>query len=168
MEEKMSDYKIFQIKISDEIRDFVNSKGEGHMTAAAKYPEYEAHLDLYRGFKGWDDSKFKYYTQVCQVKVDGGLVNEDGTPFLCNNLEEVFKIHNGYYINEDAEDPNFVFEAHVCDYKTKTFTREDGEVVTYNDMHSLSVGDIIQDPEGKFHIVDRWGCKEILQEKEVA
>ncbi len=164
----MSNYKIFQIKISDEVHDFVNSKGAGHMPAAAKYPEYEAHLDQYKGFEGWDDSKFQYYTQVCEVKVDGGLVNEDGTPFLIDSLNKVMKIHNYGYHNEDAENPNYVHDAHVCNYNTVSFTRGNGEFVTYNDMHSLSVGDIVQDPEGKFHIVDRWGFKEILKDQEAA
>lgn len=161
----MSNYKVFQIKISDEVHDFVNSKEGGHTVTAEKYPEYAAHLDKYRGFEKWDDSKFQYYTQVCQVKVDGGLQNADGTPFLCNNLEEVFAIHNGSYYDEDAEEPNLFFKAHVHDYNTKTFTRENGEVVTYNDMHSLSVGDIVQDPEGKFFIVDDFGFKQILKKE---
>jgi hypothetical protein len=44
----------------------------------------------------------------------------------------------------------------------KTVTRKDGEVVTYRDMHSLSVGDIVEDTStGEFHIVDGMGFKQI-------
>jgi hypothetical protein len=44
----------------------------------------------------------------------------------------------------------------------KTVTRKDGEVVTYRDMHSLSVGDIVEDTStGKFHMVDGMGFKEV-------
>jgi hypothetical protein len=44
----------------------------------------------------------------------------------------------------------------------KTITRNNGEVVTFRDMHSLSVGDIVEDTlTGKFHIVDGMGFSEV-------
>jgi hypothetical protein len=47
----------------------------------------------------------------------------------------------------------------------KTFTRKDGEVVTYRDMHSLSVGDIVFDSvDDSYHIVDKWGFKDITSD----
>ena len=47
----------------------------------------------------------------------------------------------------------------------KTVTRKDGEVVTYRDMHSLSVGDIVEDVDnGTFHIVASYGFKDITNQ----
>ena len=44
----------------------------------------------------------------------------------------------------------------------KTITRKDGEVVTYRDMHSLSVGDIVEDVDnGTFHIVASFGFDDV-------
>ena len=34
-------YNIFQIKISNEVSDYVNSNDRGHSGAAEKYPEYK-------------------------------------------------------------------------------------------------------------------------------
>ena len=68
----------------------------------------------------------------------------------------------------------------------KTVTRKDGETITYRDMHSLSVGDIIAEvpqigyetmtEEGQkagttYHIVDSFGFTDItdrLQEMDLA
>jgi hypothetical protein len=73
----------------------------------------------------------------------------------------VFKVLNGYYFDEDTEE-DVVFDNHVSDYKMKTITRKDGEVVTYRDMHSLSVGDIVEDVDnGSFHIVASFGFMDI-------
>ena len=69
------------------------------------------------------------------------------------------------------ERKDIVFDAHVSDYKMKTITRKDGEVVTYRDMHSLSVGDIVEDVDnGTFHIVAGFGFEDITSNivKEVA
>ena len=47
----------------------------------------------------------------------------------------------------------------------KTVTRKDGEVVTYRDMHSLSVGDIVEDVDnGSIHIVASFGFKDITEQ----
>ena len=44
----------------------------------------------------------------------------------------------------------------------KTVTRKNGEVIEYRDMHSLSVGDIVQDVDNDtYNIVDSWGFKDI-------
>ena len=83
---------------------------------------------------------------------------------MCDDLEGVFAIHNGRYFDEDSGE-DIVFDAHVSDYKMKTITRKDGEVVTYRDMHSLSVGDIVQDvDEGSFHIVASYGFKDVTKQ----
>jgi len=53
----------------------------------------------------------------------------------------------------------------VSGFKMKTVTRKDGEVVTYRDMHSLSVGDIVEDVNnGSFHIVAGMGFKDITSQ----
>ena len=39
-------YKVFQIKLSDEVTDFVNSNDRGHTGAAEKYPEYKNFFKL--------------------------------------------------------------------------------------------------------------------------
>ena len=47
----------------------------------------------------------------------------------------------------------------------KTFTRKDGEEVTYRDMHSLSVGDIVEDVDnGTFHIVASYGFMDVTEQ----
>ena len=49
--------------------------------------------------------------------------------------------------------------------KMKTVTRKDGEVVTYRDMHSPSVGDIVEDVDnGSFSIVASFGSKDITEQ----
>ena len=47
----------------------------------------------------------------------------------------------------------------------KTITRKDGEEVTFRDMHSLSVGDIVEDVDnGTFHIVAGMGYEDITKQ----
>jgi len=158
----MKNFTIYQIRISDEIHNYVNSNDAGHSGAAKKYPKYGVHLDSMAGSSKWDDSYFQHYDKVCEVKVDGGLnYGSEDQPFVIDNLEDVFRVLNGYHYSEDdQEDP--VFDAHVTGYRLKTVTRKNGEQVTYRDMHSLSVGDIVQDPNGKFYLCDSFGFKEIL------
>ena len=74
-------YKVFQIKLSDEVTDFVNSNDRGHTGAEEKYPEYAAHMAVMRGAEGFKGEMFNHYTQVCEV-----------AHFEDSNLEEVFKI----------------------------------------------------------------------------
>ena len=48
-------------------------------------------------------------------------------------------------------------------------TRKDGTEWSCRDYHSLSVGDIVEDVEkGTFHMVDKWGFKDIEIESKVA
>ena len=71
---------------------------------------------------------------------------------------------NGYYYDDESGE-DIVFDSHVHDYKMKTFTRKDGEEVTYRDMHSLSVGDIVEDVDnGTFHIVASYGFMDVTEQ----
>tara|TARA_B100001057_G_C22528970_1_gene825028 strand:- start:228 stop:698 length:471 start_codon:yes stop_codon:yes gene_type:complete len=146
-------YKVFQIKISNEVTDFVNSNDRGHLGGEEKYPEYRAKMSTMRGAEGFKGEMFNHYSQVCEV-----------AQFEDSNLEEVFKILNGYYFDDDTGLDQW-FDALVSGFKMKTITRKDGEVVTYRDMHSLSVGDIVQDVDNDtYHIVDSWGFKDITSD----
>jgi hypothetical protein len=162
-------YKVYQIKISREVSDYVNTNGNGHAGGEAKYPIYETYMRLMHGrgddyadkFKHTD---FQHFTHVCLVEKDAGLVDGDGNKWLCDDLEGVFAILNGRYYDEDANE-DIVFDNHVSGFKMKTVTRKDGEVVTYRDMHSLSVGDIVEDvTNGSFHIVAGMGFKDITSQ----
>ena len=153
-------YKVFQIKLDNEVTDYVNSNDKGHLGGEEKYPEYKAHMAVMRGAEGFTGDMFEHYTNVCNVAKDGGLVSGE-EPFVLNNLEEVFKVLNGYYFDED-EETDSVCDSHVSGYKMKTVTRKNGEVIEYRDMHSLSVGDIVQDVDNDtYNIVDSWGFKDI-------
>lgn len=140
-------YNIYQIKVTDEISDYVNSNEGGHYGAAQKYPLYNAvmetmHARTDSGKIDFQPEFFSHYTKVCEV--DGrfnGLSNGD-MDYTITSKDEVFAILNGQYFDDDTME-DFVFDNHVSGFKQKTFTRKDGEVVTYRDMHSLSVGDII-------------------------
>lgn len=136
-------YEIYQIKINKEVSDYVNSNDRGHTGAEEKFPIYEAHMrnSMSSRKDGFKPEDFAHYTKVCKVTEDAGLVQGEDE-YLVNHLEEVFKILNGYYYDEDTQQ-DIVFDNHVSDYKMKTVTRKDGEVITYRDMHSLSVGDIV-------------------------
>jgi len=93
---------------------------------------------------------FEHYSQVCEV-----------ADFEGSNLETVFKVLNGYYFDDETGKDEWD-EALVSGYTMKTITRNNGEVVTFRDMHSLSVGDIVEDTlTGKFHIVDGMGFSEV-------
>tara|TARA_R110001592_G_scaffold170067_3_gene406951 strand:- start:490 stop:960 length:471 start_codon:yes stop_codon:yes gene_type:complete len=147
-------YNIFQIKISNEVSDYVNSNDRGHSGAAEKYPEYNANMEVtMRGSEGYTADMFEHYTKVCEV---ANFESES------NKLEEVFKILNGYYFDEDTNTDE-TFDAFVSGFKMKTYlNKKTKEVSEYRDMHSLSVGDIIEDTStGKFHIVDGMGFKEV-------
>ena len=142
-------YNIFQIKVTEEIYDFVNGPEGGHSETAKKFPLYEARLETqHNGSEGFRSDMFEHYTQVCEV-----------ADFQGSNLEEVFKILNGYYFDEDANKDEW-FDAFVTGFQMRTITRKDGEVVTFRDMHSLSVGAIVE-YNGEFHIVDGMGFKQI-------
>jgi len=147
-------YNIYQVKLSEAVYTHVNGPEGGHTKTAEKYPEYNTHMEvMHKGSKGFTTDMFEHYTKVCEVANFEGPVNSE--------LEEVFKILNGYYFDEETETDE-TFDAFVSGFKMKTVTRKDGEVVTYRDMHSLSVGDIVEDTStGEFHIVDGMGFKEV-------
>ncbi len=155
-------YKVFQIKLSKDVTNFVNSNDRGHLGAEEKYPEYKAHMAVMRGAEYFKGEMFEHYTNVCNVARNGGLVSgtRSSEPFVLDHLEEVFKVLNGYYFDEDSGE-DIVFDNHVSGYKMKTFER-DGKTHEYRDMHSLSVGDIVYDvEEDTYNIVDSFGYKDI-------
>lgn len=152
-------YNIYQIKVTDEIHDFVNSNDRGHTGAAEKYPLYHAKMETMhaRGDSDKIDFKpeyFSHYTKVCEV--DGrccGLSDGD-RDYTVTSKNEVFYILNQCYLDEETGE-DIVFDKHVSNYVTKTITRENGEKVTYRDMHSLSVGDIIaEQPQVGYEVMD--------------
>ena len=174
-------YNIYQIKVTDEIHDFVNSNDRGHFGAAEKYPLYHAKMETMhaRGDSDKIDFKpeyFSHYTKVCEV--DGrycGLTKGDNIDYTVTSKNEVFSILNQCYLDEETGE-DIVFDKHVSNYVTKTITRENGEKVTYRDMHSLSVGDIIAEqpqvgyevmdiddiiPNTKYFIVEQYGFTDI-------
>jgi hypothetical protein len=146
-------YNIYQVKLSEAVYDFVNGPEGGHTKTAEKFPEYNTNMEVtMRGSKGYTPEMFAHYSKVCEV----ANFETEGS-----KLEEVFKILNGYYFDEETEKDE-TFDAFVSGFKMKTVTRKDGEVVTYRDMHSLSVGDIVEDTStGEFHMVDGMGFKQI-------
>lgn len=174
-------YNIYQIKVTDEIHNYVNSNEGGHTGAAKKYPLYHAKMETMHG-RG-DDRKinfksefFSHYTKVCEV--DGrfcGLTQGDSIDYTVTSKNEVFSILNQCYLNEDTGE-DIVFDKHVSGFEMKTITRKDGEVITYRDMHSLSVGDIIAEvpqigyevmraedviKETRYFIVESYGFSDI-------
>lgn len=174
-------YNIYQIKVTDEIHNYVNSNEGGHTGAAKKYPLYHAKMETMHG-RG-DDRKinfksefFSHYTKVCEV--DGrfcGLTQGDSVDYTVTNKNEVMSILNQCYLNEDTGE-DIVFENHVSGFKMKTITRKDGEQITYRDMHSLSVGDIVAEvpqigyevmrtedvvKETRYFIVESYGFSDI-------
>ena len=82
-------YNIFQIKMTDEILDFVNSKDGGHTNTANKYPEYNARLETsHRGAEGYTADMFDHYTQVCSVK-DCSEYSEEQIGISVQNLKRL-------------------------------------------------------------------------------
>ena len=146
-------YNIYQIKLSEAIYDFVNGPEGGHSETTKKFPEYNTHMEvMHKGSKGYTADMFAHYTNVCKV---ADFVTES------NKLGEVFKSLNGYYFDEETGKDEWD-EAFVSGFQMRTITRKNGDVVTFRDMHSLSVGDIVEDTStGKFYMVDGMGFGEI-------
>lgn len=146
-------YNIHQIKVSEKVYDFVNGPDGGHTNTANKYPEYNARLETqHKGARGFTADMFQYYTNVCQV---ADFITEG------DKLEEVFKILNGFYYNEDTGTDD-TFETFVSGFTMKNGTRKDGTPYSVRNMHSLSIGDIVEDKvSGSFHIVDDVGFFDI-------
>ena len=174
-------YDIYQIQISDEVHDYVNSNDRGHVGAAEKYSSYHAKMETMHSRRGSDKiadtfkpEYFSEYTKVCEV--DGrycGIASGD-TDYTVSNRDEVFAILNGSYYDEDSEE-DIVFDAHVSGYGMKSFVRAD-KTIEYRDMHSLSVGDIIAEtpqvgyevmetadilPNTRYYIVEGFGFSDI-------
>ena len=119
---------------------------------------------MFQGAKHWDVSKSDKYRQVCSVNFFGGLQLEGGDWYL-DNKEEVFKVLNGYYYDEETNHDD-VYDCHVVGFGVRRGVRKDGSKWECRDMHSLSVGDILVDYNdlenyGKAYIVDSFGFKEI-------
>ena len=151
-------YDIYQIRISEEVHNYVNSNDRGHTGAAEKYPSYNAKMNTMHSRS--EDRKIKFlpeyfaeYTKVCEV--DGrycGLANGD-MDYTIKSKNEVFAILNQQYLDEDTGE-DFVFENHVSGYTLKSFER-DGKTIEYRDMHSLSVGDIIAEvPQVGYEVME--------------
>jgi len=131
--------------------------------------------EMFFGSEHFKPENFKFFDRVCSV--DGrynGLANGD-IDFTVKSKDEVFAILNQRYLDEDTGE-DLVFDAHVSGFVMKTITRKDGEQVTFRNMHSLSVGDIIAEqpqvgyevmdiddiiPNTKYFMVDNWGFKDI-------
>ena len=148
-------YKVFQVRISDKVIDYVNSNERGHTGAADKYPEYNTKMEIGRGVKGFEGEMFNHYTQVCEV----ADFQTEG-----NKLEEVFKILNGYYYDEDI-DQDETFDTFVSGFTMRSGVRKDGTSYSLRNMHSLSVGDIVFDSiNDTYNFVDSYGFKDITSD----
>ena len=151
-------YNIYQIQVTDEISNYVNSNDRGHTGAAEKYPLYNAKMETMHG-RGEDrkidfnTEYFSHYTKVCEV--DGrycGLSNGD-MDYTVKSKNEVFAILNQQYLDEDTME-DVVFDSHVSGYTMKSFVRE-GKTIEYRNMHSLSVGDIIAEvPQVGYEVME--------------
>ena len=159
-------FKVFQIKLPEEVTNYVNSNGRGHAGGEEKYPIYETYMRLNHSIRDenkMNNTDFQHYTNVCVVKKDAGLVDGDGNSWLVDCLEGVFAVLNGRYYDDDTGE-DIVHDAHVSGYKMKTFER-DGKTHEYRDMHSLSVGDIVYDVDkDTYNIVDSFGYKDVTAE----
>jgi len=151
-------YNIYQIQVTDEISNYVNSNDRGHTGAAEKFPLYNAKMETMHG-RG-DDRKidfkteyFSHFTKVCEV--DGrycGLSNGD-MDYTVKSKNEVFAILNQQYLDEDTME-DVVFDSHVSGYTMKSFVRE-GKTIEYRNMHSLSVGDIVAEvPQVGYEVME--------------
>jgi hypothetical protein len=74
-------FSVFQIKISEEVHNFVNSPEGGHSETAKRFPEYHAHMEtMFHGAEGYKPEFAKHYDLVCGIEAD--------------DLEDVFRIGN--------------------------------------------------------------------------
>ena len=172
-------YNIYQIQVSNEITDFVNSNEGGHTGAAKKYPLYYAKMETLHG-RG-DDRKinfkaefFSHYTKVCEVDGRYNGLSDGDIDYTVKSKNEVFAILNQQYLDEDTME-DVVFDSHVSGYTMKSFVR-DGKTIEYRNMHSLSVGDIIAEvpqvgyevmevadivPQTRYFLVESYGFTDI-------
>ena len=113
---------------------------------------------LFVGSKNYLPTDFESFKKVCTVNANGGLVQGEN-PYVIDSLEEVFKVLNGAYYNEEQNE-DIVFDNHVSDFEMKTITRDNGEVVTFRNMHSLSIGDIVE-KDGVHMMCDKRGWTQV-------
>tara|TARA_R100001530_G_scaffold123635_1_gene91635 strand:+ start:2984 stop:3484 length:501 start_codon:yes stop_codon:yes gene_type:complete len=143
---KMSDYLIHQPDI-DKTNKLRDDNGEW---ASVVHPW---------GYEKFDINNFKkYYTVAVKVREDGGLTNQDGTPWTVDSIDRVFSILNGTYYDDDSN-TDIVDDHHVHGYQT--FTGTGGN--KYRKMRSMSVGDIVE-KDGSFFFCDNTGWKDITDE----
>ncbi len=151
-------YNIYQIQVSDEIHNYVNSNEGGHTGAAKKYPLYHAKMETMHG-RG-DDRKidfkaefFSHYTKVCEVDGRYNGLSSGDIDYTIKSKNEVFGILNQQYLDEDTGE-DVVFDSHVSGFTMKSFVRE-GKTIEYRNMHSLSVGDIIAEvPQVGYEVME--------------
>ena len=151
-------YDIYQIRISDEVHNYVNSNDRGHTGAAEKYPSYNAKMETMRG-RG-DDKKinfqaefFSHYTKVCEVDGRYNGLSSGDMDYTIKSKDEVFGVLNQQYLDEDTME-DVVFDSHVSGFTMKSFVRE-GKTIEYRNMHSLSVGDIIAEvPQVGYEVME--------------
>ena len=53
-------YKVYQIRLADEVTDYVNSNERGHAGGEEKYPIYETYMRLNHSMR--DENKMKTLT----------------------------------------------------------------------------------------------------------
>tara|TARA_Y100000389_G_scaffold179430_2_gene193476 strand:- start:3139 stop:3732 length:594 start_codon:yes stop_codon:yes gene_type:complete len=155
---KFMQYNIYQIQVSDEIHNYVNSNEGGHTGAAKKYPLYHAKMETMHG-RG-DDRKidfkaefFSHYTKVCEVDGRYNGLSSGDIDYTIKSKNEVFGILNQQYLDEDTGE-DVVFDSHVSGFTMKSFVRE-GKTIEYRNMHSLSVGDIIAEvPQVGYEVME--------------
>lgn len=149
-------YSIYQVQLSDAVYDHVNSDQGGHSITAGVFPEYNTHMEtMHKGSQGFKGNMFQHYSKVCEVaeSADGNM-----------GLEEVFKILNGYYTDEDTGTDE-TFDAFVSGFTYKSGTNSRGEPYTVRNMHSLSVGDIVYNStDDTYNMVDGCGFADITVE----
>ena len=149
-------YSIYQVQLSEAVYDHVNSDVGGHSATAKVFPEYNTHMEtMHKGSEGFTGNMFIHYSKVCEVaeSADGNM-----------GLEEVFKILNGYYTDEDTGTDD-TFDAFVSGFTMRSGTTRKGEPYTVRNMHSLSVGDIVYNStDDTYNMVDGCGFADITVE----
>ena len=132
---------LHQIKLTDEMVDFLNGKDGGWTNASKKYEAVEAHLECgsINGADNWEPRFWKHYRAVAKIHTD--------------KLEEAFGIGNAY----GGAHMDMVEKGLLTPLLPLISFREGHETV---DMHSMSVGDICE-MDGKHYMCHRVGFTEI-------
>lgn len=132
---------LHQIKLTDEMVDFLNGKDGGWTNASKKYEAVEAHLECgsINGADNWEPRFWKHYRAVAKIHTD--------------KLEDAFGIGNAY----GGAHMDMVEKGLLTPLLPLISFREGHETV---DMHSMSVGDICE-MDGKHYMCHRVGFTEI-------